>query len=56
VLFLLFLKLFLCARCGNKTKDLNTANINALKDVFGGDVKYFYKRTMGADNYNKLFG
>lgn len=41
---------------GGKTKELNMANINGLKNVFSGDVEYFYKRSMGSDNYNKLFG
>jgi len=40
---------------GDKTKDLNKANINALRDVFGGDVKYFYEMTMGKNNYQGLF-
>ena len=41
---------------GNKTKELNKANINALREVFGGDIEYFYKRTMGRNNYQELFG
>ncbi len=41
---------------GDKTKELNMANINALKDVFGGDVEYFYKKHIGEENYDEIFG
>lgn len=40
---------------GGKTKELNMATIKGLKDIFSGDVKYFYKRAMGSDNYKALF-
>ena len=39
----------------SKTSEFNTANINALVDVFGGDLDSFYSLSMGTENYNKLF-
>ena len=38
-----------------RTGNFNTANINALKEVFGGDLDSFYALSMGDDQYNRLF-
>jgi hypothetical protein len=40
----------------NKVGDLNSANIDALNEVFTGDVNKFYQQSMGSGNYKKLFG
>jgi len=39
----------------NKVGALNTANIDALMEVFNGDLDTFYSQTMGEKNYNNLF-
>ena len=39
----------------SKTSEFNTANINAITGVFGGDLDSFYSLSMGNDNYTKLF-
>jgi len=39
----------------SKTKAFNTANIDALTDVFGGDIDFTYEEQMGKDAYNTLF-
>ncbi len=38
-----------------RTANFNTMNINALKEVMGGDLDNFYSLSMGEENYNKLF-
>jgi len=38
-----------------RTQNFNTANISALREVISGDLENFYSRSMGQDNYNKLF-
>lgn len=39
----------------SRTSAFNKANIKALKETFSGDLKNFYSRYMGKDNYNELF-
>ena len=39
----------------SKTGALNTANINALKDVISGDLESFYSLAMGNKTYKDLF-
>ncbi len=38
-----------------RTANFNTANINALKEVFGGDIDNFYSMSMGDNEYQTLF-
>lgn len=39
----------------SRTGQFNSANIQALKDVFGGDLDNFYSMSMGEDAYKSLF-
>ena len=39
----------------NKVGAFNTASMDGLKEAFGGDIKKFYKQSMGATNYKNLF-
>jgi len=39
----------------SRTSSFNRANLDALKNVMGGDLKSFYSLTMGRENYDKLF-
>ena len=39
-----------------RTAAFNTATINALTDVFGGDLENFYSLSMGPSAYKELFG
>ena len=38
----------------DKTSSFNIATLNALKDVFGGDVAHLYRNAMGDDAYNRF--
>ena len=40
----------------NKVGEFNTANLDALEETLGGDLKKFYSISMGKKNYDKLFG
>ena len=40
----------------NKVGDFNTANADALIETFGGDTRKFYEQSMGAKNYEGIFG
>ncbi len=37
------------------TAELNSAKIEALQEVFQGDIDFFYGFKMGEDNYNEIF-